>query len=156
MFEKSRFVACLCTPQLGADLAAQLPQYRPTALLARETNGDIALALPRWGERAARAGADADADADRKALTRVVARRIVRTGFTLVMPWWGGWTSDLDTSAEVFGRYYPGRADQMRTAAALGRSPSAPPAVLGMLIEDLGPWLAAEYLAVHGEKAPRP
>jgi hypothetical protein len=25
-----------------------------------------------------------------------------------------------------------------------------------MLIDDLGPWLAAEYTAVHGEKAPRP
>jgi hypothetical protein len=25
-----------------------------------------------------------------------------------------------------------------------------------MLIDDLGPWLAAEYTAIHGEKAPRP
>jgi hypothetical protein len=25
-----------------------------------------------------------------------------------------------------------------------------------MFIDDLGPWLAAEYTAVHGEKAPRP
>ena len=29
-------------------------------------------------------------------------------------------------------------------------------AVLTTLIDDLGPWLAAEYTAVHGEKAPRP
>jgi hypothetical protein len=45
---------------------------------------------------------------------------------------------------------------QMRTAAATGHAPSADPAVPGMLIDDLGTWLAAEYTAVHGEKTPRP
>ncbi len=72
------------------------------------------------------------------------------------MPRWGGWTSDLDQSAELFGRYCPERVEQMRVAASIGRAPSPDHAVLGMLINDLGPWLAAEYTAVHGEKAPRP
>ncbi|MFJ4923543.1 nucleotidyltransferase [Streptomyces sp. NPDC088725] len=146
------FVACLCTPLLGPDLAGRLPRYRPTSLLARETNGDLALALSRWRARAA----EATTDTGRRVLSRGAARRIVRTGFTLVMPRWGGWTSDLDESAELFGRYYPERAAQMRTAAATGRTPSADPAVLSMLTDDLGPWLAAEYTAVHGERAPRP
>ncbi|MGW2598713.1 nucleotidyltransferase [Streptomyces klenkii] len=146
------FVACLCTPLLGADLAGQLPRYRPTSLLARETNGDLALVLPRWRARAAGAATDGE----RRALSRGVARRLVRTGFTLVMPGWGGWTSDLAESAEIFGRSYPERAGQMRRAAIVGRCPSADPEVLGMLIDDLGPWLAATYTAVHGEKAPRP
>ncbi|MGK5545886.1 nucleotidyltransferase [Streptomyces sp. URMC 127] len=146
------FVACLCTPLLGTDLAGRLPRYRPTSLLARETNGDLALALPRWRARAAAASADGE----RRVLCRGVARRLVRSGFTLVMPRWGGWTSDLGESAALFGRYYPQRAEQMRTAAAAGRSPSAVPEALGMLIDDLGPWLAAAYTAAHGEKAPRP
>ena len=85
----------------------------------------------------------------------MVARRVVRTGFTLIMPRWGGWTSDLDESAELFARYYPQYGDRMRTAAVVGRAPSADPAVLGALIDDLGPWLAAEYTAVHGEKRRR-
>jgi hypothetical protein len=72
------------------------------------------------------------------------------------MPRWGGWTSDLDRSAELFAHYYPERAGQMRRAAAIARTPSADPAVLALLIDDLGPWLAAEYTAVHGQKAPRP
>jgi uncharacterized protein len=146
------FVACLCTPLAGADLAAQLPRYRPTGLLARETNGDLTLVLTRWRARAA----EAVTDADRRTLSRAVGRRLVRTGFTLIMPRWGGWTSDLDESAALFGRYYPERAAQMRLAAATGRILTADPAVLGVLIDDLGPWLAAEYTAVHGEKAPRP
>ncbi|GAA1932976.1 hypothetical protein GCM10009716_45210 [Streptomyces sodiiphilus] len=146
------FVACLCTPLLGEDLAARLPGYRPTSLLARETNGDLARVLPRWRERAAAAATGEEL----RRLTRTVARRIVRTGFTLVMPRWQGWTSDLERSAEIFARYHPGRAGQMRTAARLARSPVADPALLRMLTEDLGPWLAAEYTAAHGEKAPRP
>jgi len=146
------FVACLCTPLTGPDLASQLPRYRPTGLLARETNGDLALLLPRWRVRAAAAVTAGD----RRKLSRAAARRLVRTGFTLVMPWWGGWTSDLDESAALFGRYYPERAGQMRLAAATGRTSSADPAVLRVLIDDLGPWLAAEYTTVHGKKAPRP
>ncbi|MGW1882665.1 nucleotidyltransferase domain-containing protein [Streptomyces sp. NPDC001970] len=146
------FVACLCTPLLGTDLAARLPRYRPTSLLARETNGDLALVLPRWSVRAAAARTAPE----REALSRFAARRLVRTGFTLVMPRWAGWTSDLTESAAVFGRYYPERAEHMRTAATLARSPSADPTALSLLIDDLGPWLAAEYTAVHGEKAPRP
>ncbi|MEV7773730.1 nucleotidyltransferase [Kitasatospora sp. NPDC086791] len=152
------FVACLCTPLLGPDLAAGLPRYRPSSLLARETNGDLALALPGWRDRAA----VATTDAELRALTRAVTRRIVRTGFTLVMPRWGSWTSDLTASAEAFAAHYPERAGQMRLAAATARAsvtartPEADRAVLAVLIEDLGPWLAAEYTAVHGEKAPRP
>jgi uncharacterized protein len=146
------FVSCLCTPLIGDDLAAQLPAYRPTGLLARETNGDLALLLPGWRTRALAAVGDPD----RRVLSRGVGRRLARTGFTLVMPRWGGWTSDLEESAEVFGEYYPERAGQMRVAAATGRAPSGDPAVLAMLIDDLGRWLAAEYTAVHGEKAPRP
>ncbi|RAO63209.1 nucleotidyltransferase [Micromonospora saelicesensis] len=146
------FVACLCTPLLGDDLADQLPRYRPTPLLARETNGDLSLALTGWRRQAA----EANNDQQTEALSRVVARRIVRTGFTLIMPRWGGWTSDLTQSAEAFGLHYPERAEQMRRAAVIGRTPSPVPSVLRELIDDLGPWLAAEYAVVHGEKAPRP
>ena len=47
------FVACLCTPLLGEDLAEYLPRYRPDSKLARETNCDLGLLLPRWREHVA-------------------------------------------------------------------------------------------------------
>jgi hypothetical protein len=77
------------------------------------------------------------------------------------MPRWGGWTSDLERSAALFGRYYPereypGRAAQLRAAAALARAPATEPADLTPLIDDLGPWLASEYARCYGPKAPRP
>ncbi|MEK8144818.1 nucleotidyltransferase [Streptomyces sp. M10(2022)] len=98
----------------------------PHPLLARETNGDLPLALPRWRVRAAGAATDAE----RLSLCRGVARRLVRSAFTLVMPQWGGWTSDLRQSAELFARYYPGapqRAAQVLVAAATARTPSSDP-----------------------------
>lgn len=142
------FVACLCTPLLGPDLGERLPRYRPTSLLARELNGDLGPLIPGWRARLT-------SGADRRLLARNVGRRLVRTGFTLVMPRWGGWTSDLDRSAEVFGAHYPGRAWQMRRAVAAGRSAETGRRVLEELVGDLAPWLAAEYEAVHGRKAPR-
>ncbi|MFI8102655.1 nucleotidyltransferase domain-containing protein [Streptomyces sp. NPDC086023] len=117
----------------------------------RETNGDLAERLPVWRARAGRA----EGAAECRGLVRAYARKLVRTGFTLVMPRWGGWTSDLDRSAEIFGRYYPQRARQMREAAALALEPVADPAVLRAFTEDLGPWLAAEYAAVIGAKEHR-
>ncbi|MEW2412598.1 nucleotidyltransferase domain-containing protein [Streptomyces sp. NPDC046866] len=145
------FLACLCTPLLGDDLAEHLPRYRPDALLARETNGDLAVLLPRFRRRLAQAATPQEL----RRLSRSVSRQLVRTGFTLVMPRWGGWTSDLAESAEVFGRYYPQRAAQMRAAAAAALEPTADPAVLRDFLDDLGPWLAREYAARLGTKTPR-
>lgn len=146
------FVACLCTPLLGDDLAGRLPRYRPDSRLARETNGDLARHLPRWRERIE--GAQ-DSEA-RWPLVRFMSRHLVRTGFTLVMPRWHGWTSDLREMADVFGAYYPQRAAQMRTAAEYGHEPVGDPDVLRTYVDGLGPWLAGEYARVHGTKAPRP
>ena len=146
------FVACLCTPLLGDDLAEYLPRYRPDPLLARETNGDLALLLPRWRERIEAA----DSDETRRPLVRSLSRHLVRTAFTLVMPRWNGWTSDLTEMAEIFAAYYPAQADQLRAAAVLGHTPTGDATVLRTYVDDLGPWLATEYARVHGVKAPRP
>ncbi|MGW1167529.1 nucleotidyltransferase domain-containing protein [Streptomyces sp. NPDC002550] len=147
------FVACLCTPLLGEDLAEYLPRYRPDSLLARETNGDLALWLPRWRKRIADAE---DTEEARRPLVRFMSRHLVRTGFTLVMPRWNGWTSDLHEMAEVCGTYYPERAAQLRAAARHGQEPVGDPELLRSYVDDLGPWLADEYARVHGVKAPRP
>ncbi|MFI1029787.1 nucleotidyltransferase domain-containing protein [Streptomyces sp. NPDC020951] len=147
------FVACLCTPLLGEDLAEFLPRYRPDSLLARETNGDLALVLPRWRDRI---GSADDSEEARRPLVRFMSRHLVRTAFTLVMPRWNGWTSDLHEMAEAFGGYYPQRAEQLRAAAVLGYAPRGDRTVLTSYVDDLGPWLAQEYARVHGVKAPRP
>jgi hypothetical protein len=143
------FVACLCTPLLGPDLAERLPRYRLDGTLARETNGDLADYLSRWRERAA-------SGAELTKLSRGAARHVVRTGFTLVMPRRQGWTSDLTESAAAFAQYYPEHGEKMLRAAGIARAGSDDPADLALLLDELGPWLVAEYAAVHGVKTPRP
>ncbi|MEU6732441.1 nucleotidyltransferase domain-containing protein [Streptomyces physcomitrii] len=143
------FLACLCTPWFGTDHVPLLPRYRPSSLLARETNGDLGARLPLWRERVARARTDAEL----RLLCRAFARKLVRTGFTLVMPRLNAWTSELDASALAFGDCYPQRGAQMRRAAAVAREPLADRALLAAFTEDLGPWLAAEYARVHGVKS---
>ncbi|MGW7539497.1 nucleotidyltransferase [Streptomyces sp. NPDC054770] len=147
------FVACLCTPLLGEDLGEFLPRYRPDSQLARETNGDLARYLPRWRERIAAAD---DTEEALRPLVRFMSRTLVRTGFTLVMPRWNGWTSDLREMAEAFAGYYPERAEQLRRAAGHGYEPVGDRAVLRSYVDDLGPWLADEYTRVHGVRTPRP
>jgi predicted nucleotidyltransferase len=154
------FLACLCTPLLGEDLAEHLPRYRPDSLLARETNGDLALCLPRWRLLIAEATAPGAPPGAVRARVRGISRRLVRTGFTLVMPRWEGWTSDLYEMAEAFAAYYPEWGPRMREAASLSNEPTDDPAVLrsflGSHVEELGSWLAEEYARVHGVKAARP
>ncbi|MCX3059811.1 nucleotidyltransferase domain-containing protein [Streptomyces beihaiensis] len=145
------FVACLCTPLLGEDLAPLLPAYRPTSLLARETNGDLALFLPRW-----RAEIRSTAPERLPRLQRRISRHLVRTGFTLVMPRWNGWTSDLAEMAKAFAGYYPEWAAHMRAAATAAYEPTGELGALYTVTEELGPWLAGEYTRVHGIKKPRP
>ncbi|MGA4840498.1 nucleotidyltransferase domain-containing protein [Streptomyces sp. G45] len=147
------FVACLCTPLLGEDLAEFLPRYRPDSRLARETNGDIALFQRRWRERAAAAAGD---EAALRALCRQVARHLVRTAFTLVMSRWRGWTSDLAEMADAFGQFYPEWAGRARAAVEVAYEPVGDAETLRELLDGLGEWLVREYAAVHGVKAPRP
>jgi hypothetical protein len=66
---------------------------------------------------------------------------------------WNGWTSDLSVAAEVFGQYYPARAQAMAGAARLARAPVADAAVVCDLIGGLGGWLAQEYGQLIGVSA---
>ena len=146
------FVACLCTPLIGEDLAAQLPRYRPTSLLARETNGDVGDLLARWRAQLSHS----ESDADLKAMSRRVGRRLVRTGFTLVMPTLGRLDKRPRRIGGCLRPLLPGAPEQMELAAEAAKATTADREALAMLIDDLGPWLAAEYLATHGRKTPRP
>ena len=94
-----------------------------------------------------------DPGGDIRRLCRSVTRKLVRTGFTLVMPRWGGWTSDLFVAARVFGEYYPAQAEAMADAAVLARAPAGDAAIVSDLIGGLGGWLAQEYGRTIGVKA---
>jgi hypothetical protein len=138
------FVACLCTPLDGEDLAGLLPRYRPTARLARDTNGDIAAALDRTRTRLASGD-------DPTRLARGLARKLIRTAFSLVMPRWGGWTSDMELSHAVVTGYYPEWDAPLRQAIEQARAPrgSEVPSLLAF-----GEKISREYAVQVGLKPP--
>jgi hypothetical protein len=135
------FVKCLCACVDGEDLGAQLPEYQPTLALARGTNGNIRRLLADRRDRLAATRDPAEVGAS----CRGIMRKIVRTGFTLVMPRYRGWTSDLEPAATIFARYYPDQGAAMRAALALARRPSTDARPVLEAIDTLGAWLADEY-----------
>jgi uncharacterized protein len=140
-YDMGFFVKCLCACVDGDDLAAQLPRYRPSRALARGTNGNIRRLVD---DRRARLAATTDPGVV-AFLCRGIMRKIVRTGFTLVMPRYRGWTSDLEPSVAIYAAYYPEQAAAMRAALALAQTPSGDRRSVLAVLDTLGAWLAEEY-----------
>ena len=132
---------CLLVCIDGDDLANQLPRYQPTVALARGTNGNIRRLLE---DRRTRLQETTD-PAIVAAICRGIMRKIVRTGFTLVMPRYSGWTSEITPAAEIFAAYYPDQRRAMVQAAQLAITPSGDRDLVVHLLETLGTWLADEY-----------
>jgi predicted nucleotidyltransferase len=135
------FVKSLCICVAGEDLGEHLPRYRPSVALACGTNGNIRLLLD---DRRRRLVSTSD-PADVAAICRGIMRKIVRTGFTLIMPRYQGWTSDLERSASIFASYYPCQSAAMQEALILAQVPSTEKTPVLAVIDTFGAWLADEY-----------
>lgn len=140
-YDMGFFVKCLCVCIAGDDLAAQLPRYRPSVALARGTNGNFRHLLDDRRRRLAEAVEPAVV----AFLCRGIMRKIIHTGFTLVMPRYQGWTSDLEQSVAIFATYYPAQQAAMATALTLARTPITDKGIVLTLLDTLGTWLADEY-----------
>src|SRR5215213_5248033 len=135
------FVKILCACVAGEDLGEHLPPYRRSVALARGTNGNIRALLDNRRRRLVSASDPADV----AAICRGIMRKIVRTGFTLVMPRYHGWTSDLERSAAIFASYYPLQSAVMQEALILAQVPATEKTMALALIDTFGAWLANEY-----------
>jgi hypothetical protein len=80
-----------------------------------------------------------------QALKRQICRKTVRTGFSLVMPRLGCWTTNLDVSVEYFRICYP----QWQTAMAMilewTRQPTEDRAEFLRTVTPLAEWLTVEF-----------
>jgi hypothetical protein len=71
-------------------------------------------------------------------------KRIVRSGFELVMERAQTFSRDLYPCYEHFARYYPEKEAEMKRALELAVFPTDDPTLLSPVIENLGRWLSAE------------
>lgn len=114
-FDEGFHVRVLCTPVWGPDAGAHVRPHRPDLALARQVQGDWRTAFARLRSRA-----DSVDPVEEAALCRTVGRRLARVAFTWVMPRWGGWTSDPQTTSAVVAELEPSWEEPVRRAVALG------------------------------------
>ncbi|UBF27198.1 hypothetical protein K9N68_04325 [Kovacikia minuta CCNUW1] len=81
-----------------------------------------------------------------------IARRIVRTGFELVMEKEGSFTRDLYPCYKCFSRHFPEQEPQMRKALELAIQPSSNRGGLLIFLATFGQWLVAEVDRTFGER----
>src|SRR3989344_2999219 len=73
-----------------------------------------------------------------------IMRKIVRTGFSLVMEQDHSWTTDLKKSCELFSKYYPEQSINIEKAFSLTQNPTANTKELEKFLKDFGNWLSKE------------
>ena len=71
-------------------------------------------------------------------------KKILRTGFSLVMEKEKAFTRDLYPSYQLFSKYYPDQEPQMRQALEWAINPTDDSAGLLKYLGEFGGWLGAE------------
>jgi predicted nucleotidyltransferase len=135
---------CLCVS--GEDIRPLLPKFRPSIEVARGFNGDYAAVTQTMLTDLAQT----DQTSVAQSVMRRLCRKTVRTGFSLVMPRLGRWTTDLETSVNYFCRYYPEKRTQMALILSWIQHPPKDSASFLQTMKPLSDWLAAEIGRVIG------
>lgn len=87
---------------------------------------------------------DREAGEDLSELCVWITRRVVRSGYDLVMEKEGKFTRDLYLCWESFSKYYPDKADDMKAVLNLALNPSDNEEVVMQALDKICPWLVNE------------
>lgn len=138
----------------GEDLSDSLPRFKPgpgTFTHAADLRKDIqkfsdglrairiAKKFPYGGRLLKRFGIDPEQLP--MSGCQWVMKRIVRTGFEIVMEEERAYTRDLYPCYELFSKHYPAKSEQMRRALELTINPSSDPSEILAFLDDFGAWL---------------
>ena len=130
----------LCVCLYGEDLGKNLPRFKPSKRVAKAFNGDIEKHINSVLKQLKSAHSSQEVIS----ICSSTLRKIVRTGFCLVMEQEQSWTTDLKKSYEIFSKYYPKQSVQMKKALILAQRPTTNTKELGKFLEDFGSWLSEE------------
>ncbi|MDP2585927.1 MAG: nucleotidyltransferase domain-containing protein [Candidatus Levybacteria bacterium] len=134
------FIKYLCVCLYGENLGKNLPKFKPSKKVAKAFNGDIGKHIKTVLEKL-------KSTPDPQEVSSVCSstmRKIVRTGFCLVMEQEQSWTTDLKKSCEIFSKYYPKQSANMKKALALAKKPTTNTKELGEFLKAFGSWLTEE------------
>lgn len=134
------FIKHLCVCLAGENFGKNLPKFKPSKRVAKAFNGDIEKHIKTVLEQLKSTHNPQEV----RAICSGTMRKIVRTGFCLVMEQEQAWTTDLKKSYEIFSKYYPKQLVGMKKALLLTQKPTTNTKKLGKFLEDFGSWLSEE------------
>ncbi len=135
------FIKHLCVCIYGNDIAKDVPQFKPTKEVAKGFQGDIAEKLQSYKDKIEKATSDSEL----KKLSQEISKEIVRTGFRMVMPRAGSWTTNLQSMVDTFVNYYPEKNTEMKIALDWARGNLSQKDSIIEFIDTFGKWLSEEF-----------
>jgi predicted nucleotidyltransferase len=135
------FIKHLCICIYGNDLAKSVSGFKPSKELAKGFNGDIEKSIESSESKIEKATSESEIRKSSQAL----AKKIIRTGFSLVMPRSESWSTDLQISVDTFLNYYPEKAREINTALEWSKNGSSDKQVIINFINTFGQWLIKEF-----------
>jgi len=97
------FIRHLCVLLWGDDIAAELPKYRPTPEVCANLNGDAPRVLADFW----RQFEVADSEEEHRRIGGMIARKILRTGMSVVSAQSGEWATSRADIASYLILYFP-------------------------------------------------
>ena len=157
---------CVCI--FGDDLARQLPDYRLGAEAVVHAN-DIRRPIERLADDIRALRLIARLPFPTRLLKSLrggygpvvslgcaeIMKRILRTGFELVMEEERVYTRDLYPCYRIFSKHFPDKEESMRRALELAVNPTSDPEEVLRYLEDFGPWLIATAERRYPPTTPR-
>lgn len=137
------FIKYLCLFNYGSNLQDELPRYKPSKKIALAFNGDINTHIEFSLKEITLNKSNPDKTRN---ICRAIMRKIIRTGFSLVMEEEQSWTTDLQQSCDVFSRYYPEYSNNMETALSLSKNPEISGKDLTQFLTSFGLWIQNEVM----------
>ncbi|MGD0729351.1 MAG: nucleotidyltransferase domain-containing protein [Candidatus Micrarchaeaceae archaeon] len=135
------FIKHLCVCIYGNDITVNIPKFKPTKAVAKGFNGDIAEKL----EINRRKFLKHLTTSEIKKLSQETSKRIIRTGFSLVMPRTKSWTTNLQKSVDTFIYYYPEKKAEMTKALEWSKAGTVNKQAIIDFIDSFGLWLSTEF-----------
>jgi len=131
------FIKHLSVCVYGEDISRGLPKFKPSKEVAKAFNGDIAKHI----DNILKKFKSPTKESEILLTCSQTMKKIIRTGFCLVMDEEKSWTTDLEKSCQIFSKYYPKQAPLMMKALNLAKKPVADKKMLGKFLENFGSWL---------------
>jgi len=136
------FLTVLCDRMYGPKLYTTEMKFFPSKKLARNLHGDIRTNI----EAASKKIRNAD-PVPARLQSRSIMKKIIRTGFSIVMEQENLWTVDLKEMASLFSKHYPEKREDMRGVVSLANS-SAPDRKTSIeVLDTFGKWMTKEFFA---------